>query len=101
VNFIKRLQAENETRAAAIEAMERELNEVRRYLTSEKFQRPGGRPMILTQIDITLAETLVARADDEDLDWLLDEVIERHLTALRHEIEDYLTAHPGEVKVTR
>jgi hypothetical protein len=39
VNFIKRLQAENETRAAAIEAMERELNEVRRYLTSEKFQR--------------------------------------------------------------
>jgi hypothetical protein len=63
--------------------------------------RERGRDMILTQIDITLAESLVARADDEDLEWLLDQVIERHLTALRQEIEDYLIAHPGEVKVTR
>jgi len=57
--------------------------------------------MILAQIDITLADRLVDRTDDDDLDWVLDQVIERHLDNLRREIEDYLIAHPGEVKVTR
>ena len=37
MNYIKRLEADNKRRGKMIDAMEAELMDLRRYLTSEKF----------------------------------------------------------------
>jgi len=37
MNYIKKLELQNRARSAMIAAMEREINELRRYLQSEKF----------------------------------------------------------------